>query len=106
MSMQMNLPITMAFFDPLEHVVNNYAVKNADGYWVWSANQGTLVLAGLIVILVGLWAAAKIRTGPASEGSGAYVTKNKFAHLIEVLCVYMRDEVIRPLLHDRADKFT
>ncbi|MBY0308568.1 MAG: F0F1 ATP synthase subunit A [Phycisphaerales bacterium] len=90
--------------DPMHHVVNNATVKSESGWWLWSANQGTLVLSGLIIILVGLWAAARIRTGPASQGAEAYVTRNKFAHLLEVLCAYLRDEVARPLLGDRTDK--
>lgn len=88
--------------DPLQHVVNHPAIKSADGYWLWSGNQGNLVLSGLIMILVGLWAASKIKTGPAAEGSGAYVTRSRFAHMLEVICVYLRDEVAEPLLHERA----
>lgn len=97
-------PVFLAAEDPLDHVVNHFAVRGKDGMWLWSGNQGVLVLSGLILILVGLWAAGKIRTGPASQGAEAYVTKNRFAHMIEVICVYLRDEVARPLLHDRTDK--
>lgn len=96
--------LVLASSDPLDHVVNAVAVKNQDGYWVWTANQGVLVLSGLICILVGLFAASKIRTGPSGEGAGAYVTKNRFAHFIEVIAVYLREEVARPLLHDRTEK--
>jgi F-type H+-transporting ATPase subunit a len=105
MSMQMmNLPILMAATDPLEHVVNSPVWVSEKGWWLWSANQGTLVLSGLIIIVAGLWAAGKIKTGAASEGSEAYVTRSKFAHMIEVICVYLREEVARPLLKDRTDR--
>ncbi|HYD02063.1 MAG TPA: F0F1 ATP synthase subunit A [Phycisphaerales bacterium] len=92
--------------DPLGHVVNKShpAWQTKDGWWLWSSNQGTLVLAGLILILVGLWVASKVKTGDTSQGSEAYVTRNRFAHMIEVICVYLREEVARPLLHDRTDK--
>ncbi|MBL8758706.1 MAG: F0F1 ATP synthase subunit A [Phycisphaerae bacterium] len=90
--------------NPLAHVVNAYAIKSESGYWIWSRNQGTLVLSGIIMVLVGLWAASKIRTGPKEQGAEAYVTRNKFAHFLEVICVYLREEVARPLLHDRTDK--
>jgi F-type H+-transporting ATPase subunit a len=86
-------------------VVNQPAVKNDQGYWLWSGNQGTLVLSGIILIVVGLWAANKIKTGPKSQGAEAYITRNRFAHFIEVMVVYLREEVVRPLLGDRADKF-
>jgi F-type H+-transporting ATPase subunit a len=97
----------LAATDPMEHVVNNATVTsgpNGTGWWLWSANQGTLVLSGVILIVVGLWAASKIQTGPKTAGSEAYVTRNKFAHMIEVICVYLREEVARPLLTDRTDK--
>lgn len=97
------LQLTLAEHDPLSHVVNQPAWV-IDGWWVWSSNQGTLVLAGLIAIIVGLWAAKRISTGPAGQGADAYITRNTFAHLIEVFCVYLRDEVAQPLLHDRTKK--
>lgn len=100
----MNVSLFLASSDPLAHVVNHPAIKTADGYWLWSGNQGNLVLSGLIMIVIGLWAASKIRTGPTSMGSGAYVPRNKAAHMLEVICVYLREEVARPLLHDRTDK--
>ncbi|MGQ0628550.1 MAG: F0F1 ATP synthase subunit A [Phycisphaerales bacterium] len=98
------LSAMLASDDPLAHVVNHAAVKSADGYWLWSGNQGNLVLSGLILVVAGMWAASKIKTGPKEEGSEAFVTKNRFAHMIEVICVYLREEVARPLLHDRTEK--
>jgi len=97
---------TLAAADPMAHVVNQPAKMNADGYWIWSGNQGVLVLSGLIIILVGLFVAAKMKTGTKAQGADAYVTRSRFAHLIEVFIVYLREEVIRPLLHDRTEKFT
>lgn len=97
---------TLGSSDPLDHVVNAPAHGriNAEGYWVWSANQGVLVLSGVLCIGLGLFAASRIRTGPKSAGASAYVTKNRFAHLFEVIAVYLREEVARPLLHDRTDR--
>jgi F-type H+-transporting ATPase subunit a len=95
----------LADADPLEHVLNQPAFRTESGYWLWSSTQGNLVLSGIILILVGLWAASRIKTGPKSEGTDAYVTKSRFAHFIEVLCVYLRDEVVQPLLGDRTDRF-
>lgn len=97
--------LALAEPDPLEHVVNHPAIRSSSGYWLWSGNQGALVLSGLIVILVGLWVAKKVATGPKAEGAEAYVTKNRFAHLVEVICVYLREDVVRPLLGGRTEKF-
>jgi F-type H+-transporting ATPase subunit a len=101
----MPTPVVFLAADPAEHVVNHSAIISPDGWWLWSGHVGNLVLSGLIVTIVGLWAASKIRTGHAAQGAEAYVTRNRFAHLIEVMCVYLRDEVVRPLLPDRTDKF-
>lgn len=100
----MNLFTILAAGSPADHVYNHVFTKNAEGYWTWSGNQGNLVLSMLILVVLGWWAASKIATGPASEGTNRYLTRNKFAHMIEVICVYLRDEVVRPLLGERTDK--
>lgn len=94
---------TLAAADPAQHVYNHKWWVTEDGYWIWSGNQGNLILSGLILIFGMLWIGKKIQTGPASEGHKAYVTQNRFAHMIEVICVYLRDQVVRPLLHERTN---
>ena len=91
--------------NPAEHVFNHVGYKNEQGYWLWSGNQGNLVLSGIILIGGMWWVASKVRTGPASQGNDRYVTTNRLAHMIEVICTYLRDEIVRPLLRDRTDKF-
>jgi F-type H+-transporting ATPase subunit a len=88
---------------PDAHVYNHYFRKVGD-LWVWSGNQGNLVLSGIILIVGMLWVARKVKTGPESEGHDRYVTRSRFAHLIEVICVYLREEVVRPMLGARTDK--
>ena len=95
--------LTLAETDPSQHVWNHPFWK-WNGWWLWSGNQGNLILSAIILIAGMIWAARRIRTGPSSEGAEAFVTRSKFAHLIEVLCVYLRDEVARPLLNERTDK--
>ena len=95
--------LTLAADSPADHVYNHVFAKNADGYWIWSGNQGNLVLSLIILVLGGLYVASKIKTGDASQGTDRYVTKNKFAHMVEVICVYLREEVARPLLGERTN---
>jgi F-type H+-transporting ATPase subunit a len=52
-----------------------------------------------------MWAAAKIATGPESQGTNRFLTRNPLAHMIEVICNYLRENTVRPLLGDRTDKF-
>lgn len=101
--------LVLAAENPVDHVVNQsfktgplFGIENA---WLWSAHAGSLVLAGILTILVLWYAASRIRTGPESQGVDRYVTKGGFAHMIEVICVYLRDTTVRPLLGDRTDKF-
>lgn len=94
----------LAADSPDQHVYGHPFLKAADGTWLWSGNQGNLVLSMIILIVVGWWVSRKVMTGPESQGTDRYVTKNAFAHMIEVICVYLREEVARPLLGKRTDK--
>jgi len=89
--------------DPASHVYNHVGIKIGE-WWVWTGNMGNLLLAFLILIFGLRWAAKKIATGPEAEGNERYLTKNRTASMIEVICLYLREEVARPLLTDRTDK--
>jgi F-type H+-transporting ATPase subunit a len=98
------LSFMLAAADPASHVYNHPFLRSPDGLWLWSGNQGNLILSAIILIFGMLWVARKIRTGPESEGHDRYITKNRLAHMIEVICVYLREEVVRPMLGDRTDR--
>jgi F-type H+-transporting ATPase subunit a len=101
--------LTLAAANPVDHVVNQHFFSTdlfgMKGVWLWSSHVGNLILSGIITVGVLWFAASKIKTGPASQGTGRYVTSNPFAHMIEVICTYLRDGTVRPLLGDRTDKF-
>lgn len=100
---------TFAASNPVDHVVNQpfhiTDLFGLDKVWLWSAHVGSLLLSGLLTILLLWWASTKIRTGPESQGTDRFVTKNSFAHMIEVIITYLRDQTVRPLLGDRTDRF-
>ncbi len=95
----------LAASNPVDHVVNQPFWIAGNGYWLWSAHVGNLILSGLITLVVLSYAASKIKTGPESQGTDRYVTKGHFSHMIEVMCVYLREESVRPLLGNRTDRF-
>ena len=100
-----HLTFLLAETDPSAHVWNHLFWKSESGYWLWSGNQGNLVLSAIILIFGMGWVAKHVSTGDEkTQGAAAFVTKNRFAHMVEVICVYLREEVARPLLHDRTDK--
>lgn len=96
---------TLAADNPVDHVVNHPFLKSDSGLWLWSAHVGTLILAGLILLILGPIIARQIGTGPESEGNDRYITKGRLAQTVEVICLYLREKAVRPLLHDRTDRF-
>lgn len=97
--------LTLAATNPVEHVINHPYIVSENGWWIWSSAQTNLVLSGLIVVGLGLLLARAVSTGPESQGHARYVTRNPFLHMIEVICSYLKDKTIRPLLGKRADAF-
>lgn len=101
--------LTLAAENPVDHVVNQHFFSRdlfgMENVWLWSSHVGNLILAGILTVGVLWYSATKIRTGPESEGAGRYVTRNPFAHMIEVICTYLRESTVRPLLGDRTDRF-
>ena len=95
----------LAAANPVEHVINHKTVATESGWWLWSSNQTNLVLSGIIVLIVGAFAAREIKTGDESEGHDRFLTKNPLAGMIEVINLFLRDEIVKPLLHERTDRF-
>ena len=94
-------PLTLAYEvpNPLLHVVD---VKFDNGLTLHTV---TLIVASLLCMLALLLAAKKIRTGDESQGTSRYVTSGAFANMIETICVYLREEVVRPQLGKDTDRF-
>ncbi|USN99506.1 MAG: F0F1 ATP synthase subunit A [Phycisphaeraceae bacterium] len=91
--------------NPIHHVINQLTVEGPNGWWIWSSNQTNLVLSMVIVLVCGWLAARHIRTGDASEGHDRYLTKNPLAGLIEVISLFLRDEICKPVLGERTNRF-
>ncbi len=92
----------------VQHVIDHpsaYGFKQEGAVWYWSAHMTMLLIAAAICILVGRWAARQIGTGPENDGNDRFITKNPFAHVLEIVCTFLRDEIARPLLHDKTDRF-
>lgn len=99
------ISFTLAADSPVAHVVNHPFTSIGDGWWLWNAHVGTLVASGLIMLILGPMVAKSIATGPETEGTDRYIAKGRFAQTIEVICLYLREKAVRPLLHDRTDRF-
>lgn len=88
--------------DPVSHVVNHKFI-DYNGWWIWSGNMGNLILSAIILIVGFKWIANKMDVS-SGEGNERYVPRGVIPHMVEVICVYLRDEMCRPLLKDRTDR--
>lgn len=68
-------------------------------------NTLTMLIAAVLAVLVINSAAARIATGPESAGNERFISKGRLAQLIEVIILYLRDNVIRAQLGEAADRF-
>lgn len=91
--------------DPVAHVINHAWAVNEDGFWIWSSSQTNMVLSALILLLGGVFVAKAVGTGEESQGHWRFVTKSRLAHTVEVICGYLRESTVRPLLHERTNRF-
>jgi len=96
--------LTLAEANPISHVINHLWIE-IDGWWIWSSIQTNLVLSGIILVLGGLFVAKAVSTGADDDGHYRWVTKSRFAHMVEVICSYLRTNTVEPLLHERTNKF-
>ncbi len=95
-------PINLLAVDnPLEHVIDQPIYGN----WWFSNVTLMLVLGGLVAIVTLVAAAKRIRTG-TTRSLEDYRTQGIWANMVETVCVYLRNEVFRPVLGHDTDKFT
>jgi F-type H+-transporting ATPase subunit a len=58
----------------------------------------SMFVALALLIWVMLVAAKRIRTGPKSQGNTRYVTHGRLSQMIEVIVLYLRDQLLVPVL--------
>jgi len=85
--------LLLAALDPLHHVVD----KPVYGTSV-SLSSVMIVVGGIVTVWALAAAAKRIATGPESIGNERFVTKGRLAQLVETMVVYMRDEMLTPVL--------
>lgn len=86
--------LLLASLDPLHHVTD----KSVFGAESLRISMVMLVIGGFVTIWALSSAAKRIATGPESLGNERFVTKGRLAQLVETLVVYLRDEMLTPVL--------
>lgn len=61
----------------------------------------TLVVVSAIFLLAMMHAAKRIQTGPATQGNDRYLTRGRFAQMVEAITVYLRDQMLVPVMGEK-----
>src|SRR5688572_7409745 len=92
----------LAADDPINHVLDVILIKTSDGTPILTMNMVTLIVSAILLVLVMSAAARAIATGPASEGNDRYRTRSRLGQLIEAIVIYLRDEMLIPVMGKHA----
>jgi F-type H+-transporting ATPase subunit a len=88
----------------LGHVLDNALIRVGDTP-VLTWHMVTLFAAFFVLIIAMVLAAKSIATGPESQGHRRYLASSRLGQLVEVMVIYMRDNVVDPVLGDNTRKF-
>ena len=88
--------------DPTNHVRDVILLRTAGGTPIITMHTITLLIVSVLFVLALRAAARSIATGPASDGNERYLTKGRFGQLIESIVVYLRDEMLVPVLGEKT----
>ena len=98
------LNLTLAAANPVLHVINHPSIV-INGWVVWSSAQSMMLLTAIILVIGGFMVAKAVATGDESDGHQRWITKSRFGHTVEVICGYLRESTVRPLLNERTSMF-
>lgn len=95
------LPLFLGAGNPIDHVTD----KPIMGQWFVSNVTVMLIASAIITTLIVVPAARRITTG--NRGSiDDFRSQGILANFVEAICLYLRDQVFRPILLADTDRFT
>lgn len=71
----------------------------------WFNNHLFMSIVASAVALLVLFLVAKSMQPREAEGAKGYITKGRLGGFFELILLYLRDETVKPLLHDKTDKY-
>jgi F-type H+-transporting ATPase subunit a len=86
--------------DPMSHVLPHNLFGSH-----WFTNHHFMSIVVLVTGILLLWAVSRRIAVRTDQGFEGYVTKGRVAQLFETICVFLRDEMTRPLLGKLTDKY-
>lgn len=84
-----------------ESHIERHALPLFDGF----TNQLFMSLVAAMLGLIVFFLVAKAMQPREEEGAKGYITKSRFGGFFEMILVYLRNETVKPLLHDKTDKY-
>ncbi|RMH28098.1 MAG: ATP synthase F0 subunit A [Planctomycetota bacterium] len=99
---------TIAADNPVAHVVDVPLVRTGQTgplSTLISMHMLTMVFVAALVIATMVHVSRAMQRGQAADGPGRYVAKGRLAQMIEAVCVYLREEIVRPQLGGATDRF-
>ena len=96
--------LLLAADNPTDHVTDLPLLVTAGGTPLLTMHMITMLAVAGACVLVMMKVANAIATGPESEGNERYITKGRLAQLAEAIIVYLRDEMLRPVLGEEHTK--
>jgi F-type H+-transporting ATPase subunit a len=99
----------LASDNPIHHILDK-TVSGTDhitmfGKPVFTLHAVSLVVAAIVTFCFLKIAANRITVGHESEGTSRFLTKGRIPQIIEVITLYLRDTVIKPVLGEETNKF-
>src|SRR5690349_20271645 len=91
----------LASEDPTNHVRDMVLMRTAGGTTLLTLHTATLIVVTLIFLAAMMLAAKRIATGSESQGNERYITKGRFAQMVEAITVYLRDQMLVPVMGDK-----
>jgi F-type H+-transporting ATPase subunit a len=99
----------LASNNPIHHILDK-PVTGTESFTLFgkpgfTIHMASLFIAAFVTFIVLRYSAKRIAVGDSSEGTQRYLTKGRVAQLIEVITIYMRDNVIKPVLGKDTNRF-
>ncbi len=94
------LALTLAASNPVDHVTD----KMLYGTWLVSNVTMMLLISGALTLLIVIPAARRIATGQTGSLDDLR-TRGTMANIVEAICLYLREEVFRPVLREQTDRY-
>lgn len=86
--------------DPMDHVLPHYLFGSS-----WFTNFHLMSIVSLLVGFALLIPAARRMQPKPEQGAKGFVVRGAFVQVIQVLCLFIRNNVAKPLLGDMTDRY-